>query len=177
MFRLNRVFSLLLPATLLVVAGSIARADIFTIDSSWHTGSSQYGNLVTFTGDGTFELVGTTFSLISFQFINTTTNTVVWTATPYDGELLDSGTELVIGNGKSDCSGESCISPIFGTAITTGSLATFTAIGGTTQDPNTYFDSATLTDVQVPEPGSVILLLTLLVGVGFVVRKWIPARA
>jgi len=149
---------LLLSATLLVVASSFARADTFTIDSYWHTGSSN--NVVTYTGDGTFDLIGTTFSLIDFQFTNTTTDTVVWTATPYDGELLDSNEHLIIGNGSSDCNGASCITFIFGSAITTGSApVTFTGISGTTQDPNTYFDSATLTDTHVPDGGTTLMLL------------------
>jgi|SRR5271157_4053154 len=167
---------LLLSATLLVVASSFARADTFTINSNWHTGAAEYGSLVDFTGNGTFELVGTTFSLIDFQFINTSTSTVVWTATPYDGLLVNLGggnTKLEIGNGSSDCNGASCISPIFGSAITTGSApATFIGISGTTQDPNTYFDNATLTDIHVPDGGMTLMLLGgVLVGLETLRRK------
>jgi hypothetical protein len=172
---------LLLLATLFVVGSSFARADIFNIDSSWTKNAAINGDLDTYTGDGTFSWNGTAFSLIDFQFIETSsevnyvtsyTPTVLWTANANDGEFFAANTDLVIGDGKSDCSGPSCISVIFPSAVTTGStLLTLNGTGGSTQDPNTNFVSATLTDIYVPEPNSVVLLLTVLMAVGFMVRQ------
>jgi hypothetical protein len=173
-------FRFMLSAVLLVASGSLARADNFSIVSSWHTGSAQFGNLDTFTGDGSFTWNGSAFSNIVFSFVGSLPGdpaTKNWTATTGDGELLNSNTELILGNGTTDCSGPSCVAITFNSALTTGSPLTLQGVSGFSQDPNTTFDSATLTDTSrsglgaVPEPNSVILLLTVLMTVGLVVGK------
>lgn len=166
----------LLSATLLVASSSFARADTYSIVSSWTTGSTQFADLVTYTGDGTFTWNGSAFSGISFSFDETSpTPGTTWTATSTDGELLSSNKDLIIGNGTSDCNGTSCVNIVFGSAITTGSSLVLAGVSGTTQTPNTTFVSATLTDTShpssVPEPNSVILLLTVLMAAGLVVGK------
>ena len=180
---LKHSFRFLLAASLLLVSSSLASADTYSIISNWHTGSAQFGSLTPFTGDGTFTWNGSSFSNIVFTFMNTKTNTVVWTATSTDGLITDSNKQLEIGNGTADCNGASCISVLFASAITTGSSLTLTGVndGGVrtyTQDPNSFFDSATLTDTSftsregaVPEPGSVILILTVLGMVGLAMRR------
>jgi hypothetical protein len=173
----KRTIPFLLPAVLLAVSGSIARADNFSIVSNWQIGSAQFGNLNSFTGNGTFTYNGSSFSNIVFSFTGTfppTATTPNWTATPTDGELLNGNTFLILGDGPFDCSGPSCVGILFATPITTGGPLMLTAIGGFSQNPNTVFDSATLTDTSfasngqgtVPEPGSVLLLLTVLGTVG-----------
>jgi len=169
-------FGFMLLATLLVVSSPFARADTYSIVSNWHTGYAVYGSLQTITGDGTFTWDGTTFSNIVFSFDDISPiSSTLWTATSTDGELLSSNELLILGNGASDCSGPSCVAITFGSAITTGSPLTLAGISGTTQTPNSFFDSATLTDTsyssRVPEPNSVILLLTVLVAAGLVVGK------
>jgi hypothetical protein len=48
-----------------------AKADTFNITSDWQTGESVWGNLNTYTGNGTFVWNGSTLSLISFSFEET----------------------------------------------------------------------------------------------------------
>jgi hypothetical protein len=102
----------MMAATLLVVSGSFAKADTYSITSDWTTGSAANNNLDTFTGVGLFTWDGTTvtganfalptgFTNISFTFTETSietcthpftqpcvqspTNTVLWTASSTDG--------------------------------------------------------------------------------------------
>jgi hypothetical protein len=102
----------MLAAALVVVSGSFAKADTYSVVSSWSTGSLAFDNLDTFTGDGTFTWNGTTvtgpsfalptgFTNISFTFTETSVetcsapftppcsqtpeNNVLWTASNTDG--------------------------------------------------------------------------------------------
>ncbi len=183
---LKQSFRFMLSAALLVASGSFARADTFSIVSSWHTGSALYGNLDTFTGNGSFTWDGSAFSNVAFSFVGSLPSDPAdknWTASSGDGELLSSNTDLILGNGSQDCNGLSCVSIFFASPVTIGSPLVLQGISGTSQDPNTYFDSATLTDTSytgsgsgsdqtsVPEPDSVILLLTVLMVVGLAVGR------
>jgi len=181
----KRSFGFVFLATLLVASSPFARADNYSIVSAWQIGSAQFGNLETITGDGTFTWNGSSFSNIVFSFVETSpASSTLWTATSTDGELLSSNKDLIIGDGTSDCNGTSCVNILFASAITTGSPLTLAGVSGTTQTPNTNFDSATLTDTSqsspVPEPNSVILLLTVLVAAGLVagrrLRRFSPSR-
>jgi hypothetical protein len=173
---------------LVVVSGSFAKADTYSIVSDWQTGQAQFNNVDTFTGDGTFSWNGTTFSLISFSFtetsvetcsapftqpcVQTPTDNVLWTATPTDGELnYPSPNHLVLGNGVNDCSGASCINVLLSGPLALGgtSAPVLTGLSGTTQDPNTGFLSATVTDL--PEPSAIAVLATVSGILGFVIFR------
>jgi hypothetical protein len=178
----------MMAATLLVVSGSFAKADTYSIVSDWTTGSLANGNLNTFTGDGTFSWNGTTFSNISFDFTITsqtaecgkqsyelacyTTPAVLWTATANDGELFGSN-DLVIGNNiaGNDCAGPSCISVLLSGPLALGgtSAPILHGVSGTTQDPNTTFKDATVTDL--PEPSAIAVLGTVSGILGFVIFR------
>ncbi|MGD0618030.1 MAG: PEP-CTERM sorting domain-containing protein [Bryobacteraceae bacterium] len=175
-FMVKQSFGFMLLATLLVVSSSVVRADTYSIVSNWQIGYAQFGDLETITGDGTFTWDGTTFSDIVFSFVETSpASSTIWTATSDDGELLASNEFLIVGNGPFDCAGPSCVGIFFASPVTTGSPLTLAGTSGFTQFPNTIFDSATLTDTSysssVPEPSSVVLLLTVLVAAGLVVGK------
>jgi hypothetical protein len=145
------------------ICAPAAYADNYNLVSNWHTGAAQFGNLDTYTGNGTFTWNGSTFSNIVFTFTDPDDGTL-WTATPTDGELLSGNTLVIIGNGSADCNGASCVGITFGSAVTTGSPQTLNGVSGFSQGPNTTFDSAILTDISaVPEPGAFVLTLT---GVG-----------
>jgi hypothetical protein len=177
------------PATLLVVSGSFARADTFSITSSWHTGSATFGSLDTYSGDGTFDWTsGATITNVVFSFVRLTHDTftsgdalgTLWTAaTPANPGIANGGLTLEIGTSGSDCGGTggSCIVLSLASAISAIGGFTTTGTSGSTQNPNTFFDSATLSDTNhagtpaIPEPNSVILLLTVLVSAGLVARK------
>jgi hypothetical protein len=169
----------LLPAVLLLVSVSFAKADDYSITSDWTTGATIYGDLVTYTGDGTFSWNGTTFSLISFSFTETSPSTsTVWTASAQDGELYSSGGHeyLAIGNGPppdTDCQVD-CISVELSASLATGGPQVLTGLSGTSE-PNTTFVDATVTDTSyvdpVPEPTSVVLFLTFLGITGYTIRK------
>ena len=174
----------MVAAAFVVVSGSFAKADTYSIVSSWSTGATQYDDLVTYTGDGTFNWNGTTFSLISFDFTETSyqtpatgnlvtdTNNVIWTATPSDGELnYPSANHLVIGDGTNDCSGANCINVLLSGPLALGgaSAPVLYGVSGTTQDPNTGFVSATVTDL--PEPSAVAVLATVSGILGFVIFR------
>ncbi len=173
---IKQSFKFMLLVALLVVSGSLARADNYSIISSWTSGSAQFGDLKTFTGDGTFTWNGSAISNIVFSVVETSpTSGTIWTATSTDGELLSSNKELIIGDGASDCSGVDCVGITFASAITTGSALSLSGVSGFEFAQNYNFGSATLTDStyasSVPEPSSVVLLLTVLAVVGFVVGK------
>jgi hypothetical protein len=182
-----------MAAALVVVSGSFAKADTYSIVSNWSTGQAEFGDLVTYTGDGTFNWNGTTFSLISFDFTETSfetcpagqscpptggvvtdTNNVIWTATPNDGELnYPSANHLVIGDGTNDCSGTNCINVLLSGPLALGGASApvlYGVISGsTTQDPNTGLVSATVTDL--PEPSAVAILATVSGILGFVIFR------
>jgi hypothetical protein len=162
----------MMAAALLVVSGSFARADTYSVVSDWHTGSTQFNDLVTYTGDGTFNWNGTTFSNIVFSFTETSpTNTVLWSAAPTDGELLNSNTELIIGSSGTDC-GVYCVEITLNGAVTTGSPLALQGTGVYSQ-PNTTFDSATVTDTShpLPEPSAIALFGTVSGILGFVIFR------
>ena len=178
----------MVAAALVVVSGSFAKADTYSIVSDWSTGSTANGNLVDYTGDGTFSWNGTTFSLISFDFTETyyqscggypnalvpcgTLPDVLWTATAADGELnYPNPNDFVIGDGTNDCSGASCINVLLSGPLALGgaSAPVLYGVSGTTQDPNTGFVSATVTDL--PEPSAVAVLATVSGILGFVIFR------
>ena len=189
----KRSLRFILPVTLLLVLGSVASADTYSIDSTWTIGTASP---VTYTGAGSFTWdglggAGSDFSNIVFSFTSTipndpndwNTSTLPPGATP-DGELFSGDTDLIIGNSGNDCGGtspgpNSCVNITFGSAITTGVPLVLQGTLGVSQTPNSYFVSATLTDTTttaedtstVPEPSAVILLLTVLVATGLVVGK------
>jgi hypothetical protein len=184
----KQCFGFMAAAALVVASGSFAKADTYSIVSDWSTGSVANSNLNTFTGDGTFDWNGTTFSLISFDFTITsqtaecgkqtyelpcfTTPHVLWTANANDGELnYPSANHLVIGNGTTDCNGASCINVLLSGPLALGgtSAPVLTGIvnGSTTQDPNTILVSATVTDL--PEPSAIAVLATVSGILGFVI--------
>ncbi len=165
---------LLLTTALLLGSVSITRADTFSIVSSWTSGSTQFGDLKTFTGNGTFTYDGTSFSNIVFSLNETSpASSNIWTATSTDGELSGAGKQLIIGDGTSDCSGVDCVGITFGSVITTGSALSLSGLSGFEFKENYIFASATLTDTtySTPEPASIVMLLTMLGVVGYVVSK------
>lgn len=176
----------MVAATLLVVSGSFAKADQYSVVSAWQTGSSANDDLDTFTGNGTFDWNGTTFSNISFDFTETSietcsapftppcvqspTNNVIWTATSNDGELLNGNKLVILGNGPFDCAGTSCVQITLASPLTqAGFGVTFQGVSGFTQDPNTTFNSATITDL--PEPSAIAVLGTVSGILGFVIFR------
>jgi hypothetical protein len=168
---------MLLSTALLLGSVSITRADTYSVVSSWTTGSAQFGSLNTYTGNGTFTWSGGAFSAVSLSFIDVTTSTTLWTASPTDGELSTfSGFEhLIIGNSGTDC-GLSCIAIALPSSLATGGPQVLSGVGGgasTTQMPNSTFVSATITDTtySTPEPASIVMLLTMLGIVGYVVSN------
>jgi hypothetical protein len=187
---LKHCFSFMVAAALVVVSGSFAKADTYSIASVWSTGSTPNGNLVDYTGDGTFVWNGgATFSLVSFTFTETyyqscggyphanvpcgTLPAVIWTATPQDGQIGNGNETLELGNSAHglDCSGSSCVTVVLSSPLTlAGSGHTFTGtVASTTQDPNTGFVSGTVTDL--PEPSAIALLAAVSGFLGFVIFR------
>ena len=185
-----------LSAALLIVSGSIAKADSYSIQSSWHTGSAQFQTLDTYSGNGTFDWTsGTAITNVVFSFTRLTHDVftvgdplgVLWTGVNSNPGIANGGLTLEIGTSGNDCSVGSCIVITFPAAITAG-VAFSTSVtsatcnvgnGCSTQLPNSIFDSATLTNTTystsastaVPEPNSVLLLSTILLGAAFVARR------
>jgi hypothetical protein len=182
-FMVKHSLRFLLSATLLVASGSFARADNFTVTSDWSWGSTANLNLHTFTGNGSFTEVGGVFSNIVFNFVQTSPTPVTtdWTAT--EGLLVNGGLRLELGNGTSDCNGVNCVtlnlSAVLGSIPVVTGLNTSSEQGG--EPPvggaQPAFIDATVTDTSigsvgtVPEPTSIALLLTVLAGTGFALRK------
>lgn len=187
-------FRMMLISTVVLVAGSNALADTYdyyTVNSSWFEGNPV---LATYSGTGTFSYDTTTLALTltGFTFSQVTPSAVTeWSGNvgTNDIEALDSGKELVIGTGTSDCTPitSSCVGLVFGTAFA-GEVGTLTATSGTEQgsvpllyEGSTYqvqpsFTSASIisdgsgTSVNnvaaVPEPDAKYLLFTVLALLG-----------
>jgi hypothetical protein len=191
-------FSFLAVAALLVVAGSSAKADDYSVVSVWTIGSP--GHQDTITGNGTFDWNGTTFSNISFAFTLTSQGSecgvysyelpcytplphVLWSDTHQnlqfesvqDGPSNTFVMNLVFGDGTSDCNGTpptggSCADFIMTQSqLPTSAGLSFSPTGGSTQTPNTTFKSATITDL--PEPSAVALLGAVSGILGFVIFR------
>ena len=187
----KQCFKFMVAAALVVVSGSFARADTYSIVSNWSTGSTGNGNLVDYTGNGTFNWNGAAFSLISFQFTETyyqscggyphasvpcgTLPAVQWTATAKDGELNYPGpNDLVIRDGVSGYVAEpNCITLKLSGPLALGGtsapILNSVIAGSTTQDPNTGLVSATVTDL--PEPSALAVLATVSCILGFVIFR------
>lgn len=179
----------MVAAALVVVSGSFAKADTYSIVSEWQIGQSQYGSQIDIAGDGTFTWNGTTFSNISFTFTETSAQStacggqyqlpcetlpyVLWTATPQDGQLSNANT-FELGNSPApglDCSGTSCVTVVLSAPLTlAGSGHTWQGTASSSsQTPNTSFVSATVTDL--PEPSAIALLGTVSGILGFVIFR------
>ena len=162
----------MMAATLLVVSGSFAKADTYQVNSTW----DRSGDV--FTGNGTFDWDGSTFSNISFNFTGDPSSPYTnvyffdWTATSNDGEInsfLGPNT-LVLGDNPSGndwcvrariVSRSSCLAH-----STLGATLPLTSTVGSEEDSNQILVSATISDVKiqgtnsgaVPEPSAVGLL-------------------
>jgi hypothetical protein len=187
---IKQCFRFVVAAALVVVSGSFAKADTYSIVSSWADGSAYK-----FTGVGTFNWNGSTFSDISFTFTETKQGTcgvygivcvitpaVLWTATPTDGELTPSDSvahpTLVIGaNPGGDCStpaGE-CVEIELSSKLVLGGTSTPTLTGlvagssvqGVSPQPSLV--SASVTDL--PEPSAIAALATVSGVLGFVIFR------
>lgn len=193
----KQCFKFMVAAALVVISGSFAKADTYSIVSSWSTGSTANNNLIQFTGDGTFTWNGSTFSNISFTFTETsaatgacgpasyqypcvTLPTVLWTATANDGELnYPSPHDLILGNGVSDCGGPSCVTILLSGPLALGGTSAPVLTGlsgngaytplGMQNTHNEILVSATVTDL--PEPSAIAVLGTVSGILGFVIFR------
>lgn len=192
---IKQAFKFIVAATLLVASGSFARADTYSVVSDWTSGSAYFGDLVTYTGDGTFDWDGTTFSNISFDLTETSyetctgncppnagtvtdTNNVIWTATDNDGALYSSNTLLVLGDNVngSDCSGPDCVGIFLSGALATSGPLALSGTSGFEFAQNVSFVDATVTDTSytggaLPEPSAVALLGMVSSILGFVIFR------
>jgi hypothetical protein len=181
----------MMAVALLVVSGSFAKADTYSITSDWAYGGNPA--IATFTGNGTFDWDGTTvtaptfviptgFTNISFSFTVTggayASSFNGWTASSTDGAYVTNTGILDIGNGTFDCNGGSCISLVLSGPLVTGGPLTLTGIsnGSSTQDPNSVLIDATVTDIThaqgaLPEPSAIALLGTISGILGFVIFR------
>jgi len=184
----------MVAVALVVVSGSFAKADQYSIVSNWSYGSLGNGDLTTYTGDGTFTWNGTAFSNVSFTFTETSYQicnppnqyqpgcvvppAVLWSVVGgNDGEIASflGPNTLVLGNNAAgnDCAGPDCVEIKLSVPLTLGgaSTPTLTSSNGVEQGvaPQPSLVSATITDL--PEPSAIALLATVSGILGFVIFR------